>query len=212
MSDHHENKSQHGNDHHMSPSNNRTNRIKRFMITTPMIYPLIRVQTLMQSHLTFPVGETLPNFRKSFQLAIGEGGLYKGFSFFFLYSSGVYAGFSYHPLLGIAITGLLYPLELMQIYFASNGVNPFKLVETVKKTGLLTPYYYRGSLLNFFSNSPFLFFLNNIKRNYVLRTDEGVKTNYREVLTSFGRDPQKLLRGGVPALLNFLIVATISYL
>lgn len=205
-SHHHDN---HGKDNHASNPYWTKSKIKNFLITTAVAYPFMRVQTLMQSHLTFPVGETLPNFRKSFILAFNQGGIYRGFSFFFLYASGIYTAFSINPLLGIAATGLLYPLEIMQIYFSSNGVNPDKLVEIIRKKGKFSPFFYRGFLLNFIGINPIFFFINNIKRNYVLRTDEGVKTSYREVLNSFGRDPQKLFRGGVPFLLYILMGSTL---
>lgn len=205
-SHHHDN---HGKDYHASNPNLTYKKLKNLFLTTAVVYPFIRVQTLMQSHLTFPVGETLPNFRKSCILAFNQGGIYRGFSFFFLYSSGMYTAFSINPLLGLAVTGLLYPLEIMQIYFASNGVNPDRIVEMSRKKGKFSPFFYRGFLLNFIGINPIFFFINNIKRNYVLRTDEGVKTSYREVLNSFGRDPQKLFRGGVPVLLSFLMVSTI---
>jgi hypothetical protein len=212
MTGHNENKSNHhdnhGNDNHASNTIWTNKKFKNFLIATPLIYPFIRVQTLMQSHLTFPVGESLPNFRRSVLLAINEGGLYRGFSFFFLYSSSLMAAFSVNPLLGIAATGLLYPLELLQIYFASNAVNSEKLVDISRKKGTFSPVFYRGFLLNFLTQHPFLFFINNIKRNYVLRTDEGVKTSYREVFNSFGRDPQKLFRGGVPFILSLLMVSS----
>jgi hypothetical protein len=206
MSAHHETQSNHNNNSHPSSMETKVKSLKQFMFLTPVIYPFYRVQTLMQSHLTHPAGESLPNFRKSFQLAISQGGLYKGFSFYFLYAATVAGGLSIHPILGIAAMGLIYPLELMQIYYASNGIDVTRLTERVKLGGSFQYYLYRGFLLNFLTANPFLFFLNNVKRNYVLRTDEGIKTTYKEVFNSFQSDPRKIFRGGLPALLTIPIM------
>jgi hypothetical protein len=208
MSAHHDTHSNHS-DHHgqTNPMETRIKNIKRFLFLAPIAYPFYRVQTLMQSHLTLPAGETLPNFRKSFQIALNQGGLYKGFTFYLVYLSSVLGSTSIHPALGVAAMSLFYPLELMQIYSASNGLDVNKLSERMKKGGSIQPYFYRGFLMNFLTANPIFFFLNNIKRNYVLRTDEGIKTSYREVFKSFDSDPRKIFRGGVPALLTIIIVA-----
>ena len=184
--------------------------LKNFLILTPLTYPFIRVQTLMQSHLTFPVGETLPNFRNSVKLALAEGGLFKGFGFYFIYMSTVFGSWTIHPVLGAAAVGLFYPFEMLQIYAASN-VSTAKIEQGLKTNAKLNNFHFRGVLLNFFTYNPFTFFLNNIKRNFVLRTDDGTKTSYKEVFKSFENNPRKIFRGGVPAVLALLVMTEFKH-
>lgn len=207
MSAHHDTHNNNSNHGHTKPMETRIKNIKRFLFITPVMYPFYRVQTLMQSHLTLPAGETLPNFRKSVQMAMNQGGLFKGFTFYFVYVTSIYGGLGIHPLLGVAAMSLFYPLEMMQIYYASNGMDINKLTKRIKQGGSFQRYLYRGFLMNFLAANPLFFFFNNIKRNYVLRTDEGIKTSYKEVFKSFESDPRKIFRGGIPALLCMLIIA-----
>lgn len=183
--------------------NSITFHLARRLFFSPLLYPLLRVQTFMQSNLTFPVGEKLPTLRESIKLVKNEGGFYKGLSFHLAYNTGVFACWAVHPLLGIISAGLLYPLEMAQIYAASHGTSHINAWQTIKKN-LFKKSNYRGVGLNYLTFlDPSGFFINNIKRNYVLRTEGGNALTYREVFKSLSTSGL-LLRGAVPGLILFL--------
>ena len=174
------------------------------LLFTPILYPLVRVQTYMQSHLTFPVGEKLPTFRESIELARKEGGLYKGLSFYLAYNTVVLGCWSLSPVLGVLSIGLLYPLELAQVYIASNGTSHINALERIKNN-LFNRSNYKGVAMNFLSFAdPSGFFFNNIKRNFILRSEEGNSSSYRNVVKSLSNS-NMILRGAVPGLLMFLL-------
>jgi hypothetical protein len=175
----------------------------RRLLISPLLYPLIRVQTFMQSHLTFPIGEKLPTLKESFELAKNQGGLYKGFSFQFAYNTGVLACWAINPIIGIASVGLLYPLEMAQVYAASHGTSHINAWENLKKN-LFNKSNYRGVGLNYLSFlDPSGFFFNNIKRNYILRTDGGNALTYKDVYRGLSSSGM-LMRGAVPGLILFV--------
>ncbi len=167
---------------------------------SPLLYPLVRVQTYMQSHFTFPVGEKLPTLKESFKLVKNDGGFYKGFSFHFAYFAGILACSSCDPFLGLASVGFLYPLELAHVYAASHGTSHINAWENLKKN-LFNKSNYRGVGMNFLSFlDPSGFFFNNIKRNYILRTEGGNALTYRDVIKGLSSSGM-LLRGAVPGLI-----------
>jgi hypothetical protein len=186
-----------------SDTKTATFRLSKRLFFAPLLYPLIRVQTYMQSHFKFPVGEKLPTFKESLQLVRNEGGLYKGFSFHFAYNAGVLACWGINPILGFVSIGLLYPLELAQVYMASHGTSHINALERLK-TNLFNTSNYRGVAMNFLSFvDPSGFFFNNIKRNLILAAEEGKPTTYTEVFRGLSASGM-LLRGAVPGLILFL--------
>ena len=188
----------------LSQNNSLKYRLARRLCFTPILYPLIRVQTFMQSHLTFPIGEKLPTFRESIELARKEGGLFKGLSFYLAYNTVVFGCYSYNPILGLISLGLFYPLELAQVYMASHGTSHINAYERIKRN-LFSTANYKGMAINylvFFDPSGFYF--NNIKRNLILSSEEGNPSSYRNVVKSLSNS-NMILRGAVPGLLMIFV-------
>jgi len=189
--------------HVKSDTNTATHSIFKRLFYSPLLYPLIRVQTYMQSHYKFPVGEKLPTLKESLNIIKNEGGLYRGYSLHFAYNAGVLACWGINPFLGFASIGLLYPLELAQIYMASHGTSHINALDRIK-SNLLSKSNYRGVAINFLSFiDPSGFFFNNIKRNLILSTEDGKPSTYREVFKGLSASGM-LLRGAVPGLILFL--------
>lgn len=178
-------------------TNTTTYFIFKRLFYSPLLYPLIRVQTYMQSHYKYPVGEKLPTLKESLNIIKNQGELYRGYSLHLAYNVGVLACWGINPYLGIASIGLLYPLELAQIYMASHGTSHINALERIK-SNLLSKSNYRGVGINFLSFfDPSGFFFNNIKRNLILSAEDGKPPSYREVFKGLSASGM-LLRGAVP--------------
>ena len=179
-------------------------RLAKRLFFTPILYPLIRVQTYMQSHLTFPVGEKLPTFRESIELARKEGGLYKGFSYYTAYNTIVLACWTHSQTLGFLSLALFYPLELAQVYMASHGTSHINAYQRIKNN-MFKNSNYKGVAMNFLSHAdPSGFFFNNIKRNLILKSEDGNGATYRSVVKNL-YSSNMIFRGAVPGLLMFLL-------